>query len=61
MLMTDVGDEMCGDNFEMLVTVLTIFVTNILYVLALTPGINIQKLSPTSICHQYLSSPKDQK
>ena len=30
-----------GDNFEMLVTVLTVFVTNILYFLTLASGTNI--------------------
>ena len=35
-----------GDNFEMLVTVLADFVTNILYLLALASGTNIQKMSP---------------
>ena len=46
----DVGDEMRNvfDNFEMLVTVLTIFVTNILYPLTLAPCTNIQNLSPIS-------------
>ena len=29
MLVTDVGDEMCFDNYKMLVTVLAISVTNI--------------------------------
>ena len=37
-----------GDNFKMLVTVLAILVTNILYLLALASGINIQKMSPRS-------------
>ena len=37
-----------GDNFEMLVTVLTVFVTNILYLLTLASGNNIQKFSPIS-------------
>ena len=46
----DVEDEMRNvlDNFEMLVTVLTIFVTNILYPLTLAPCTNIQNLSPIS-------------
>ena len=35
-----------GDNFQMLVTVLTVFVINILYHLTLASGTNIQKLSP---------------
>ena len=41
-----------GDNFEMFVTALTVFVTNILYLL--TSGMNTQKVSPTSTCHQCL-------
>ena len=41
MLVTDVGDEMFGDNFKMLVTVLAILVTNILYRLTLVSGTNI--------------------
>ena len=49
-----------GENFEMLVTVLAIFVTNILYLLTLESGANIEKivtnieiLSITSKnCHQ---------
>ena len=49
----DVGDisslmKYVGDNFEMLVTVLADFVTNILYLLALASGTNIQKMSPIS-------------
>ena len=43
MLVTD-----AGDNFKMLVTVLTISVTNILYVLTLALDTNIQKMSPRS-------------
>ena len=39
-----------GDNFKMLVTVLAILVTNILYLLTLASGTNIQK------CHQDLIS-----
>ena len=35
-----------GDNFEMFVTVLTVFVTNILYLSTLACGASIQKLSP---------------
>ena len=43
-----------GENFEMLVKVLDDFVTNILYLLALGSGTNIQKMSPMSkLCHQY--------
>ena len=43
-----------GDNFEMLVTVVADFVTNILYLLALASGTNIQKMSPISkFCHQH--------
>ena len=43
-----------GDNFEMLVTVLVDFVTNILYLFALASGTNIQKMSPISkFCHQH--------
>jgi len=43
-----------GDNFEMLVTVLTDFVTNILFLLPFTSGTNIQKISPISkFCHQH--------
>ena len=43
-----------GDNFEMLVTVLADFATNILYLLALASGTNIQKMSPISkFCQQH--------
>ena len=44
-----------GDNFEMLVTeMLADFVTNILYLLALASGTNIQKMSPISkFCNQH--------
>ena len=43
-----------GDNCEMLVTVLAIFVTKILYLPTLSSGINIQKMSPISkFCHQH--------
>ena len=42
------------DDFEMLVTVLAIFVTSILYLLTLVSGTNIQKRSPISkFCHQH--------
>ena len=42
-----------GGNFEKLVTVLAVFVTNILYLLTLASGTNIQKMSPISkFCHQ---------
>ena len=46
-------DTKCvGDNFEMLVTVLPVFVTNILYLLTLASGPNIQKKFPISkFCH----------
>ena len=44
----DVGDESVGDNYKMLVTVLTVLVTNIHYFYTLAPGINIQKMSPTN-------------
>ena len=45
-----------GDNFEMLVTVLAVFVTNILYILALVQP------STTKRCHQYRNSvTKNQK
>ena len=38
----------------MLVTVLAVFVTNILYLSSLAPGTNIQKMSPISkLCHQH--------
>ena len=37
-----------GDTFEMLVTVLAISVTNILYLLTLALGTNIQKMSSRS-------------
>ena len=43
-----------GDNFKMLVMVLTISVTNILYLLTLASGTNIQKMSPRSQCHQHV-------
>ena len=39
------------DNFEMLVTVLADFITNILYLLALASGTNNQKMSPISKFH----------
>ena len=46
-----------GDNFEMLVTVLIVFVANILYLSTLSWGTKIQKMSPiskfTNISHQY--------
>ena len=43
-----------GDNFEMLVTVLAHFVTNILFLLLLASGTNIEKMSPISkFCHQH--------
>ena len=43
-----------GDNFEMLVTVLSVFVTNILYSLKLASSTNIQKMSPISkFCQQH--------
>ena len=48
MLVMDVGDEMFGDYFEMLVTVLAILVTKIHYLFILNLGNNIQKVSPTS-------------
>ena len=37
-----------GDNFKMLVTVLAISVTNILYLLTVALGTNMQKMSPRS-------------
>ena len=37
-----------GDNFDMLVTVLAVFVTNIAYLSQLPSGTNIQKMSPIS-------------
>ena len=53
-----------GDNFEILVTVLAVFVTNILCCLTLASGTYIQKMSPISkCCHQqpkiviYIKSP----
>ena len=43
-----------GDNFEMLVTVLADFDTNIFYILPVASGINIQKKSPISkFCHKH--------
>ena len=45
-----------SDDIEMLVTVLAVFVTNILYmyVLTLAAGTDIQKMSAISIfCHQH--------
>ena len=43
-----------GDNFEILVTVLTVFVTDILYLFTLASGTDIQKMSSKSkTCHQY--------
>ena len=54
MLVMDVGDEMFGDYFEMLVTVLAILVTKIHYLFILALGNNIQTVSPTStFCHQH--------
>ena len=42
-----------GDNFKMLVTVFTVVVTNILYLLTLASGTNIEILSQTfKNCHQ---------
>ena len=54
-LVTDVGDESVGDNLEMLMTVLAVFV-NILYLLTLASGTNIQKMLPdwrhkSKFCH----------
>ena len=50
MLVTDVGDEM----FEMLVAIVAVCVTNIHYILTLTSGIKIQKMSPISkFFHQH--------
>ena len=40
-----------GDNFEMLVTVLAVFVTNIFYLLTLGSGTNIQNVSSISKFH----------
>ena len=37
-----------GDNFEMLVTILAVFVTNVLDFLIQTSGTNIQRMSQTS-------------
>ena len=56
MLVTDVGDEMCWRNFEMLMTVLAVFVTNILYLSTLAhpkdvTNIKILSLTPKN-CHQ---------
>ena len=47
MLLMDAGDEYFGDNFEMLVTVFAVFVTNNLYLLTLpvVSDINNQKMS----------------
>ena len=53
---SEVGDEATsmletkcvGDNFKILVTVLAISVTNILYLLTLALGNNIQRMSPRS-------------
>ena len=43
-----------GDNFEILVTALAVFVTNILYHSTLASGTNVQKMSPISkFCHQH--------
>ena len=42
-----------GDNYQILATVLTTFVTNIHYVLTSASGISTAKMSPTSrFCHQ---------
>ena len=48
MLVTDVGDKCVGGNFKMLMTVLVISVTNMIYLLTLALGANIQKMSPRS-------------
>ena len=43
-----------SDNFEMLVTALTIVISNVRYLFTLTAGTNIQKMSPTSkFCHRH--------
>ena len=47
MLVMDVGDEMCGDNYKILVTDMTILVINIHYLFTFASGSNIQKVSPT--------------
>ena len=45
-----------GDNFEMLVTVLTVLVTNFIYLLTLASA-NIQKMSSIAkFCHQHLKN-----
>jgi len=48
MLVTNIGDGCIGDNYMMLVTVLTIFVNSIRYLFTLVSSINFQKLSSTS-------------
>ena len=43
-----------GDNYKMLVTALTIMVTNIHYIFTSASGKNIQNMLPRSkICHQH--------
>ena len=54
MLVTNVGDECVAENFKILVTVLTVFVTNIMYLLIKASGINIEisSLTPEN-CYQH--------
>ena len=57
MLVTDVGEKCFGDNFKMLVTVLTILAINIHYLFTLSSGTNIQKISPISkFSHQIVTN-----
>ena len=44
MMVMYVGDECIRDNFEMLVTVLVVFVTNSLYFLTFASGTNTQQI-----------------
>ena len=44
MMVMYVGDECIRDNFEMLVTVLIVFVTNSLYFLTFASGTNTQQI-----------------
>ena len=43
-----------GDNYKMLVTVSAILVTKIHYLFTYFSGVNIQKMSPTSLNRQQL-------
>ena len=48
-----------GDNLEMLLTILTVIVTNILYLSIFASDTDIQKMSSAFTCHQHLCSFKN--